>query len=256
MSALKTMLQYGGSSGTVNVDTMAVYATNVDDQNNSGCCCLWTVPAGVTWFSVEMWGGGGGGAGSCCCQFGTPGGAGSYSRKIINTTAPGQTYRFCAAGSTYCSQDCGNGCDAYPTYVYGTTEAVNIACASGGHRGCNFCWGAIGTTYMGCSSHLCGSWCGGFGFCGAMGAQKGTAFCSGTAYSWAPTAPFVGNFFRPSIFLSLRTDWRTCMAVVASTTCVNIKSNLVVCDPRSEVMLTSSRTRASIKSSQTAIDCE
>ncbi len=198
MSALKTMLQYGGSSGPVNVDTMAVYATNVDDQNNSGCCCLWTVPAGVTWFSVEMWGGGGGGAGSCCCQFGTPGGAGSYSRKIINTTAPGQTYRFCAAGSTYCSQDCGNGCDAYPTYVYGTTEAVNIACASGGHRGCNFCWGAIGTTYMGCSSHLCGSWCGGFGFCGAMGAQKGTAFCSGTAYSWAPTAPFVGNFFRPS----------------------------------------------------------
>ena len=172
MSALKAMLQYGGGSGGgVNVDSMAVYHTSVDSQENGGCCCLWTVPAGVTWFSVELWGGGGSGAGVCCCQGGTAGGAGSYSRKIIDTVA-GQQYRFCAAGTTYCSQDCGNGCVGYPTYVNGITEGVNVACASGGHRGCNFCWGAIGTTYMGCSSHLCGSYCGGFGMCGAMGALK------------------------------------------------------------------------------------
>lgn len=197
MSALKAMLQYGGAgSGTVAVDSMVVYNTNVDNMENGGCCCLWTVPTGVTWFAVEVWGGGGGGAGVCCCHFGTAGGAGSYSRKIIDTVAA-QQYRFCAAGSTGCSTDCGNGCQGYPSYVYGVTEGANVACASPGHRGCNFCWGAIGTTYMGCSSHICGTACGGLCWYGAMGAHKGTAFCSGTAWQWAPTAPFMGNFFRP-----------------------------------------------------------
>lgn len=196
MSALKTMLQYGGASGTANVDSMVVYATNVDVQENGGCCCLWTAPAGVTWVSVEMWGGGGGGAGNCCCHFGTSGGAGSYSRKIVDVTA-GQAYRFCAAGSTYCSNDRHTGCVGYPTYLYGETEAINMACASGGKVGCNFCWGAIGTTYMGCASYQCGSYCGGMGMCGATGAHKGTAFCSGTAWTWAPTPAFTGDFYRP-----------------------------------------------------------
>ena len=53
MSALKTMLQYGSAAGTANIDSMVVYATNVDVQENGGCCCLWTAPAGVTWVSVE-----------------------------------------------------------------------------------------------------------------------------------------------------------------------------------------------------------
>ena len=64
MSALKTLLQYGGGSGTtVAVNNIAVFNTNKDSPANGGCCCAWTVPTGVTWFAVEMWGGGGGGAG-------------------------------------------------------------------------------------------------------------------------------------------------------------------------------------------------
>ena len=26
---------------------------------DGGCCCQWTVPAGTTWITFEMWGGGG-----------------------------------------------------------------------------------------------------------------------------------------------------------------------------------------------------
>jgi hypothetical protein len=196
MSALKTMLQYGGGGGTVAVDSMVVYHTSVDNMENGGCCCLWTVPTGVTWFAVEMWGGGGGGAGNCCCFFGIPGGAGSYARKIITTVA-GQQYRFCAGGSTTCANT-NTGCPGYPSYAYGVTEAANVICASAGKVGCNYCWGPIGTSYMGCSAYECGSWCGGFGICGMSGAFKGTAFCSGTAWNWAPQAPFTGDFFRPA----------------------------------------------------------
>ena len=84
------MLQYGGGAGgTINVDSMVVYHTNRDNAENGGCCCAWTVPAGVTWFSVEMWGGGAGGAASCCCFFGNPGGSGSYARKIVEHPTPG-----------------------------------------------------------------------------------------------------------------------------------------------------------------------
>lgn len=203
MGALKTLLEYGGGGGgSVSVDAMAVYHTNRDSASNGGCCCAWTVPTGVTWFSVEMWGGGGGGAGSCCCFFGTPGGSGSYSRKIIQhptpgTTLAGRVYRICAGGSTGCSTQPAGGCAGNPSYVYGESEGSNIVCASPGTKGCSHCWGPIGSSYMGCRSEMCGSWTGGFGMCGVGGAYKGTSYCSGTAWSWAPSAPFMGGMMRP-----------------------------------------------------------
>ncbi len=79
MSSLRTLLQYGTTSGGSNpLTSLRVYATNITDQNNGGKCCQWTVPAGADWAAFEVWGGGGPGAGVCCCQQGWAGGSGSY----------------------------------------------------------------------------------------------------------------------------------------------------------------------------------
>jgi len=82
MSSLRTLLQYGTSSGaSAPLTSLRVYATNVTDQNNGGKCCQWTVPTGAEWAAFEVWGGGGPGAGVCCCQQGWSGGSGSYGRR-------------------------------------------------------------------------------------------------------------------------------------------------------------------------------
>ena len=65
MSGLRSLLQISeGGAGAVNFDQFYVYNTNKTAHNNGGCCCLWTIPTGVKWFAVELWGGGGSGAGS------------------------------------------------------------------------------------------------------------------------------------------------------------------------------------------------
>ena len=65
MSSLRTLLQYGTSSGaSAPLTSLRVYATNVTDQNNGGKCCQWTVPTGAEWAAFEVWGGGGPGAGN------------------------------------------------------------------------------------------------------------------------------------------------------------------------------------------------
>ena len=33
-----------------------------------GCCCLWTVPAGINRVTFELWGSGGNGNGECSCS--------------------------------------------------------------------------------------------------------------------------------------------------------------------------------------------
>ncbi len=204
MSALKTMLQYasaGSGGGTITHHNIVVYHTSVDAGENGGCCCAWTVPTGVTWFSVEMWGGGGGGAGSCCCFQGWPGGSGTYARKVIQHPTPGtsltgRVYRLCAAGSTGCTNRTCIGCTGYPSYIYGESEAANVACAAGGLSGGTYCYHGSNCSYAGCSSVQCGSYCGTMGICGVGGASRGTPNCHGGYHSFMPSAPMTGGNFR------------------------------------------------------------
>jgi len=196
MAGLRTLLQLGGAaSGSLNYDTLRVWNTNTTTAENGGQCCLWTVPANVNWFAVEMWGGGGGGAGACCCMAGWPGGSGSYARKIITTTA-GSQYTICAAGTTNCSNVC-VGCASYPSFLRINGGAVQI-CASGGSLSCSRCSFHIGCSFQGCQQFQCGSFCGTFGICGVTGSAKSQAFCSGNYYQFMPSAPYISSMNRPT----------------------------------------------------------
>ena len=108
---------------------------------SSGCCCLWTVPAGVSKMHIEAWGSGGNGHGSCswdrCHHFKSAGG-GQYNSKYI-LTVPGCQYTICAGGVfPCCSFDC-TGCEGCASYVNGYN--LSNFCAVGGTRGCaNTSW--------------------------------------------------------------------------------------------------------------------
>ena len=100
-----------------------------------GCCCLWTVPAGVKRLHIELWGSGGNGAGTCSCNrchhFRGAGG-GMYTSKMISTVE-GCQYTVCAAGVyPCCSRDC-TGCYGCASYVTGYN--LTNFCAPGGMRG-------------------------------------------------------------------------------------------------------------------------
>ena len=205
MSALATLLQYanagGGGGGTITHHNLVVYHTSVDNGNNGGCCCAWTVPTGVTWFSVEMWGGGGGGAGACCCFQGWPGGSGTYTRKIVQHPTPGtsletRVYRICAGGTTGCVDRTCIGCKGCPSYIYGESETANVVCAEGGLAGGSKCYFGNNCNYNGCASIQCGSYCGTMGICGVGGAGKGNASCHQGSYTHVPSAPMTGGNFR------------------------------------------------------------
>ena len=198
MAGLRDLLQIGSGEGAVslNYDTLYVYNTGKTNASNGGCCCLWTVPAGVSWFAVELWGGGGSGPGSCCCQMGWGGGSGSYARKFVETTA-GAQFTICAAGSTGCCCAC-CGQQGYSSFVSISGGAVQV-CASGGSSGrtqcfvgdgCGSCWE--------CTNRACGSWVGSFGLCGKTGNFRGNPNCNGNAWSYAPSAPFTGGGLRGS----------------------------------------------------------
>jgi len=192
MAGLRALFEYGaGVGGTVNYDILNVYNTNTTTAENGGSCCLWTVPEGVSWFAVEIWGGGGGGSGACCCMGGWPGGAGSYSRKFITGLSGdgGESYTICAAGTTNCSTCKCWGCAGYPSFVSINGGAVQ-ACASGGVCGGACCWFMIGDGCGGRQNCQCGSWCGGMGICGSAGAAKGNTFCSSQSWQIMPSAPF------------------------------------------------------------------
>jgi hypothetical protein len=113
-----------------------VYHTNTQSVSNGGCCCLWTVPSGITSITFTVFGGGGSGNAACCCAYQAYGGhSGVTSVRTIDTVA-GQQYRICAGGSGACSYQTSNcGCFGCPSYVYGVTESANIICSTGGEPG-------------------------------------------------------------------------------------------------------------------------
>ena len=102
---------------------------------STGCCCLWTVPSGVTKMYIELWGAGGSGHGSCNCgrcqnYIGAQGGY--YNSKMISTAA-GCQYTVCAAGNGNCCRLECQGCQGCSSYVNGFN--LSNFCAIGGSGG-------------------------------------------------------------------------------------------------------------------------
>ena len=116
----------------------------------SGCCCLFTVPAGVTDLQFQIWGGGGNGTGCCagqCCIVGINGASGEYKYIWISGVKEGQQFTLCAGGAylygacySYC--DC-NGCTSF---ICSTTAGVSLV-ACGGRTGYNMTCGLIASEF-------------------------------------------------------------------------------------------------------------
>jgi hypothetical protein len=93
-------------------------------MNSYGCCCLWTVPSGVTFAQFQLWGPGGGISSVCCCSLSPWGSSGSYTLAGFPVVA-GCQYTLCAgcAQCCYASQTTPPQC-GIPTAVTG----YNITC--------------------------------------------------------------------------------------------------------------------------------
>ena len=190
MAGLRSLLEYSATGGAPTNGTMTVlnvYNTNTNDVNNGGLCCEWTIPAGVSWVGVEVWGGGGAGAGGCCNHAGRPGSAGTYARKILAVT-PGDSWTVCAGGTTCCLASC-CGCQGFGSYICKLNTAC--VCASAGCGGCTLCLGhcnrgnvSINTCAQGCAiGHS-------MAICGIQGFAKWTYGGKCNFHSWAPGAPY------------------------------------------------------------------
>lgn len=162
---------------------------------SSGCCCLWTVPAGVYRLFIEAWGAGGNGNGACSCnrcQHYAGAGGGYYNSKTIST-CPGWTYTICAAGVfPCCSFEC-VACTGCSSYVNGCN--LSNFCAIGGIGGCaNASWNeACFSEFSCCVAPVSNG--GDFG----MGNHRGNFFGHGSqchchCFGTSPTgAPFIGT---------------------------------------------------------------
>lgn len=191
----------GGASG--GMDRIYVYNTSTHSASNGGRCCLFTVPAGSTWATFELWGGGSAGPGSCCCQQpAQAGGAGAYSRKTISVSG-GDTYRICAAGSTCCSPSC-CGTEGFPSYAQGESvaggDSLNV-CARGGPRSCGKCFALSNTQNYYGNTCVCGtgSNCGeDFGLPAISGSNR-SMWCYSNSMHYIPQGPYYGGGIRGSI---------------------------------------------------------
>lgn len=177
------------------VDQLYVYNTSLATASNGGSCCLWTIPANISWAKFEVWGGGGRGPGGCCCQWPVQsGGAGAYARKTIQVRA-GDTYRICAGGSTDCSCAC-CGTAGFPSYVQTETALYTInLCAQGGPPSCSSCFAGINPLLCVGNTGVCttGSFCGAdFGLPAITGAAM-LATCGYQSFQYVPAGPFVGD---------------------------------------------------------------
>jgi hypothetical protein len=161
MPSLRTLLS-DQAPPTIGNPNKIFYVQNFSDGADSGgCCCLWTVPAGATRVTFEMWGSGGIGQGARCCEAaGTVPTSGSYAKVTVDTVE-GCQYRICSGGSSSCNGCCGISSRANPSYVYDVTAASVIGCALGGDGGCSemkrdawcygyiCCWGRLSGTGLG-----------------------------------------------------------------------------------------------------------
>jgi len=98
-----------------------------------GSTSTWTVPAGVTSFTVECWGSGGGGgsyeAGVNTGQGAGGGGGGAYSRTTVSATSQGTVYTYTIPGMTPSWTDGGD------TEFRRQSDNTLVCRAAGGKRG-------------------------------------------------------------------------------------------------------------------------
>lgn len=168
-------------------------------QLNGGCCCLWTVPAGITRATFEMWGAGGDGNGSRCCERqGVSPTGGSYSLVTIDVTE-GTAYRICAAGSGCCNCCCGIGNTAFTSYVVNDATSALIGCATGGKGGCSqMTRGSHCSGYTCCWSQQSTEGSGDITFTGMGGQYFANNYCNMSQYEMVAgginTAKQTGDF--------------------------------------------------------------
>ena len=143
-----------------------------------GVSCSWTVPAGTSRATFEVWSGGGSGGGGCqccCCKHSLGGAGGTYAIKSI-PVSPGDTYTICAGGTYRCSavRQCvgGMGCASYVT-----GPGLSNFCAQGGCSGwvCEGdAWGPrTGRACANCGCCGCGFHGADFGIMGTVGMRTG-----------------------------------------------------------------------------------
>ena len=176
----------------------SVWNTSTTSTSNGGRCCLWTVPAGVTYAVFEIWSGGGSGGGGCCCMQGGGAGSGGYAVKGCTVSA-GQQIRICAASSGCCvtSSSGFQGCCSFVCSTGGGGQSTWESKVCGGSAPsvttrCNYFQGCYGC----CSQCFC---CGGrstnidFGIGGTQGTAAPTQYCFNAGYQLAANAPMTGG---------------------------------------------------------------
>jgi hypothetical protein len=173
-------------------------------SNNGNCCeiangkcCQWTVPAGVTKATFEIWSAGGGGAGQTCCNccsMGIPAAGGSWAVKTIGVTA-GDTYTICAGGTYSCEQfhGCsgGKGCTSYVT-----GNGLTNFCVLGGCGGtmCNGDAHGPRTNMICANQNICPHFGADFGMAGTTGTGNSNTCHCWTHHQIGGTAPWIGTF--------------------------------------------------------------
>jgi len=175
---------YGGYSlpscnNMLNPSTPGVASFWVCNSNfTSCCCCLWTVPDGVTKAQFQVWGGGGNTSscdGGSCCAFGSPAFNGEYSYALMTVT-PGQTFTLCAGGGIHSSQNaCYNYCDCNGCTSYVCSEdGVYLRSCGGITSFCNSMESAGRENFRGQAQHS-----GASGAANGMFHQTNNDQCSG-----------------------------------------------------------------------------
>lgn len=156
------------------------------------CWCNFCIDSSMDIITFELWGGGGGGAGGCCCSWGVPGGAGAYTKLVINNTdnAYNQCITMCVAPSSCCSSNscCGyRGCRTYIT----SSNFICGLCAEGGQPGCGFCnfFNCFPNNCCGILEHPCNINCACYYGCATGNPDGNTVCATGIAgkYGWLQT---------------------------------------------------------------------
>lgn len=134
---MSSLTDFLGLNAKTEIQHLYVYNPSQIAVTDGGRCCAYTVPNGISYAYVEMWGGGGGGNGGCCCQW--PYGMASPGNYVLDrfTVSAGDVLTVCAAGSTCCGPNC-KGPDGFPSFV--SRSGSIIACAHGGIGGCALCF--------------------------------------------------------------------------------------------------------------------
>jgi hypothetical protein len=145
MPSLRSLLSDIAPPSTAERKVIYVYDTDFGRPVNSGgACCLFTVPAGASSVTFELWGAGGAASGgNCMYQIKSPG-SGGYAIRTVPTVA-GCTYTVCAGGTgcaCCCSCISNSGCTSFVT-----GSSIPATCALGGEGGCANC-GSWNSTYF------------------------------------------------------------------------------------------------------------